>query len=101
MFVVGNFIAAIATILGMLLQVYFWIVIISALLSWVNPDPNNPVVRFLRSATEPVYRPVRKILSDKLGFRSMIDISPIVVILFIIFLQEFVVKSLHQFARNM
>ncbi|MCK4911366.1 MAG: YggT family protein [Thermodesulfovibrionales bacterium] len=101
MFVVGNFIDAIATILGMLLQVYFWIVIVSALLSWVNPDPNNPIVRFLRTVTEPAYRPIRKFLSDTLGVRSMIDISPIVVILIIIFLQEFVVRSLHQFARNM
>ena len=101
MFVLGNFIAAIATIVGIILQVYFWVVIVSALLSWVNPDPNNPIVRFLRTVTEPAYRPIRKFISEKLGIRSMIDISPIIVILIIIFLQEFVVRSLHQFARNM
>ena len=101
MYAVGNLVGAIATILGMILQVYFWIVIVSALLSWVNPDPNNPIVRFLRSATEPAYRPIRKFLSEKLGIRSMIDISPIVVILIIIFLQEFVIRSLHQIARNL
>jgi YggT family protein len=101
MFAVGNLLGAIATILGMILQVYFYIVIVSALLSWVNPDPNNAIVRFLRTVTEPVYRPIRKFISEKLGIRSMIDITPIVVILIIIFLQEFAVKSLHQLARNL
>ena len=54
MFVAGNFLSALAQVLDMALTVYMWIVIIRALISWVNPDPYNPIVRFLVSATEPV-----------------------------------------------
>lgn len=61
-----------------LLTVYMWAVIISALLSWVNPDPYNPIVRFLRNATEPVFERVRRWMPFVVlgGF----DLSPIVVI---------------------
>jgi YggT family protein len=54
MFVFGNLIGAVAHILDWILEIYMWVIIISALLSWVNPDPYNPVVRFLRAVTEPV-----------------------------------------------
>ena len=59
MFILGNFLLAVAKILDYVLDLYQWIVIISALLSWVNPDPYNPIVRFLHSVTEPVFRPIR------------------------------------------
>jgi len=68
-----------------------WIVIISALISWVNPDPYNPIVRFLRNATEPVYRKIRKYIPTYFGG---IDIAPLIVILIIVFLQIFLVNSL-------
>lgn len=95
MFVLGNFVGAVAGVLNMALTVYMWIVIIAALISWVNPDPYNPVVRFLYAMTEPVFNFVRRILPlPPMG----IDISPIIVLLAIVFLQEFVVKTLYQVA---
>jgi len=68
-----------------------WVVIISALISWVNPDPYNPIVKFLRNATEPVYRKIRKYVPTDFGG---IDIAPLIVILIIVFLQIFLVNSL-------
>jgi YggT family protein len=97
MFVMGNFILALAQILHFALNIYMWIIIISALISWVNPDPYNPVVRFLRTASEPVLRPIRKAL----GLRMAIDISPIIAILAIWFLDAFVVGTLTDLAHRM
>ncbi|HAM52313.1 MAG TPA: hypothetical protein DCP92_17065 [Nitrospiraceae bacterium] len=94
MFVFGNLILAIATILDSILSIYKWIIIIAALLSWVSPDPYNPIVRFLYAITEPALRPIRKIIGYRLG---PIDISPIIVILIIIFIQMFLVGSLREF----
>ncbi|NTU42089.1 MAG: YggT family protein [Nitrospirales bacterium] len=91
MFILGNLVLAIAKILDIGLEIYMWIVIISALISWVNPDPYNPIVRFLHSVTEPVYRPIRRAIGDRLG---PIDISPLIVTLAIIFVQRFLVSSL-------
>jgi YggT family protein len=90
-FVLGDFLVAAAKIVDMLLEIYKWVVIIAALISWVNPDPYNPIVRFLYAVTEPVFRPVRRIIGHRLG---PIDISPIIVILAIIFVQLFLVQSL-------
>ena len=89
MFVFGNLLEAVATVLNFLLTAYMWIVIISALLSWVNPDPYNPIVRFLYGATEPVLRPIRRRLP-----MTGIDFSPLIVIAVIYFIKIFVVKSL-------
>ena len=91
MFVFGDLLISIATILDYLLGFYKWVVIIAALLSWVNPDPHNPIVRFLYSVTEPVFRPIRRLIGYRLG---PIDISPIIVILAIIFIQSFLVRTL-------
>jgi YggT family protein len=94
MFVFGKFIIGIAQVLDILLGTYKWIVIVSALISWVNPDPYNPIVRFLYSVTEPVFRPIRRMIGYRLG---PVDISPLIVILAIIFAQTFLVGSLMQF----
>jgi YggT family protein len=91
MFIVGNLILAVANILDIVLSLYMWIVIIAALISWVNPDPYNPIVRFLHSVTEPVLRPIRRLIGFRLG---PIDISPLVVILAIMFIQRFLIHSL-------
>ena len=91
MFVFGDLLISIATILDYLLGFYKWVVIIAALLSWVNPDPHNPIVRFLYSVTEPVFRPIRRLIGYRLG---PIDISPIIVILAIIFIQSFLVRTI-------
>ncbi|EPR31606.1 protein of unknown function YGGT [Alkalidesulfovibrio alkalitolerans DSM 16529] len=95
----GNFLGAIASVLSMVLTLYFWIVIISAVLSWVNPDPYNPIVRTLRNLTEPVFYRIRR--TFPFVVISGIDLSPIVVILGIQFLERFVVASLASFAMRM
>jgi len=98
MFVIGNFLVAVASILNMLLSVYMWIIVIRALISWVNPDPYNPIVQFLRSATDPLLYRVRRVLPLNFGG---IDFSPIIVIAGIMFLQTFLVQSLLDLARTL
>jgi len=97
MFILANFFEAIAVILNYALTFYMWIVIAGAVLSWVSPDPYNPIVRFINMATEPVFYQIRKRLPVNFGG---LDISPIIVILAIIFLQTFVVNSLHGLSRT-
>ena len=97
MFVVGNFIVAIARIVDVALTVYLWLIIIRSVLSWVNPDPYNPIVRFIYQVTEPVMAPIRRWLP----IRGMgIDFSPIIILLLILFLQSFLVKSLLELAYS-
>ncbi|MGD0280939.1 MAG: YggT family protein [Dissulfurispiraceae bacterium] len=91
MFVFGDLIVAIANILDYLLGLYKWILLIAVLLSWVNPDPYNPIVRFLHAVTEPVLRPVRRLIGFTFG---PIDISPIIVFLIIMFIQSFFIRTL-------
>lgn len=98
MFVFGDLIIAVAKIADTLLEIYKWVIIIAALISWVNPDPYNPIVRFLYSVTEPVFRPIRRLIGHRLG---PIDISPIIVILAIIFLQSFLVRILIKTGYNL
>ncbi|HHN64798.1 MAG TPA: YggT family protein [Nitrospirae bacterium] len=90
MFVIGNLFIAIGNVLDILLTIYMWIIIISAIISWVNPDPYNPIVRFLYGATEPVLRPIRR----RLGIFGGIDFSPLIVILAILFIKYFLVSTL-------
>ncbi|MEW6002990.1 MAG: YggT family protein [Nitrospirota bacterium] len=97
MFIFSNLLLAIANVLNILLTVYMWIVIISALISWVNPDPYNPIVRFLHAVTEPVLRPIRR----RIGFGMGIDISPMIVILAILFVKYFLIKSLIELAYKL
>jgi len=98
MFVIGNLVAAIAQILDMVLTAYLWIIIIRALISWVNPDPWNPIVQFLHRVTEPVLAPIRRRLPT---WRTGIDLSPLVAILAIYFAQWFVVATLRDIARSL
>jgi len=97
MFIVGNLFHAIAYILDTVLTIYMWIIIISALISWVNPDPYNPIVRFLYSVTEPVLSPIRR----RIGVMVGIDISPMIAILIIMFVKYFIVASLFDMAARM
>lgn len=98
MFVVNNFMSAIAQILDFLLTAYMWIIIGRAVISWVNADPSNPIVRFLYDATEPVLSRIRRFLPMSMGG---IDFSPMVLILAIMFLQSFLVQTLKQIANGM
>ncbi len=85
------FLHALAQVVNIALTIYMWIVIARALISWVNPDPHNPIVQFLHSITEPVFYRVRKLVPmPGMG----LDLSPIIIILAIIFLQTFLVGSL-------
>ncbi|EKO40704.1 MAG: putative integral membrane protein [Solidesulfovibrio magneticus str. Maddingley MBC34] len=90
--IIGYFFVALARVLDIVFSLYFWIILIAALLSWVRPDPYNPVVRFLRAVTDPVFYRVRRWLP----FLTVggIDLSPIVVILGLQFLQWFLVPTL-------
>lgn len=90
MFIVSNFLAAMAKIIDIALSLYMWIIIGRAIISWVNPDPYNPIVRFLNSVTEPVLYPIRRRMPIHFGG---IDFSPILVIMAIIFLQTFLVRA--------
>lgn len=95
MFVVNNFLLAIAQILDFLLTIYMWLIIGRAVISWVNADPYNPIVRFLFEFTEPVLSRIRRFLPLNFGG---IDFSPMLLILGIMFLQSFLVRTLKQFA---
>jgi YggT family protein len=97
-FVAGNLILALANLLHLVLQAYFWIIIARAVLSWVNPDPFNPIVRFLYRVTEPVLRPIRHRLPTlSIG----LDLSPMVVILAIFFLDSFLISTLRDLALSL
>lgn len=98
MFVIGNFLAAIAKILDIALTLYMWIIIARAVVSWVNPDPHNPIIRFLNRVTEPVLYQVRRRLPISFGG---VDFSPILVLLIIVFIQRFLVTSLAEMAIRM
>jgi len=97
MFVVANFLVAVAKMIDIILSLYMWIIIGRAIISWVNADPYNSIVRFLISITEPVLYPIRR----RLPMFGGIDFSPILVILAIIFVQTFFVQSLIQFAARL
>jgi YggT family protein len=94
MFVGGYFLSAVARLVDLVLTAYMWIIIIRALVTWVNPDPYNPIVRFLYRVTEPVLRPVRRMLPPMGG----LDLSPMIVILAIYFLQWFLVPVIQRLA---
>jgi YggT family protein len=94
----SNFLNAVATVLKFALNIYMWIIIARAVLSWVNPDPYNPIVRFIHNVTEPVLFQVRRRLPVVFGG---IDLAPGVVFLVIMFLEYFVVNSLYELAAGM
>jgi YggT family protein len=98
MFVVNNFMMALAQLLDFLLSAYLWIVIGRAVISWVNADPSNPVVRFLYEITEPLLSRIRRLIPVSMGG---IDFSPMILILVIMFLQSFLVATLKQMAMAM
>ncbi|HET6466054.1 MAG TPA: YggT family protein [Nitrospiria bacterium] len=98
MFIAANFITAVAEVIGLILNFYMWVIIVRALISWVNPDPYNPIVQFLYKITEPVLHPVRRLMPV---YNMGIDLSPLIVILILIFLKSFLVSSLYQLAQRL
>ncbi|MDP8265761.1 MAG: YggT family protein [Candidatus Aceula meridiana] len=89
MFAVSNFVFALAKVIDVVLTLLYWLILVRALISWVNPDPSNPIVQFLYRTTEPILQPIRRFLP-----MMSIDLSPIVAFLAIIFLKSFVVATL-------
>ena len=92
-----NFLIALAQGLDIVLWAYMWVVVARALVSWVNPDPHNPIVRFLYGATEPVLYRIRRALPVYAGG---IDFSPLIVFVAVVFLQRFLIRSLYDLAQS-
>ncbi len=99
MFILSNLLSALARIADISLTILYWLILIRALISWVNPDPYNPIVQFLYKTTEPILYPIRKLLP--MNFRFGIDISPIIAFLAILFLKSFLVRTLIDLASRL
>ncbi|MBC2695982.1 MAG: YggT family protein [Desulfobacteraceae bacterium] len=98
MYIIGYLLMAIAKVFDLVLLLFMWIVIARAVLSWVNPDPFNPIVRFIHNVTEPALYRVRAFIPVSFGG---IDFSPIIVLLGVIFLRTFVISSLIRLSANL
>lgn len=97
MFIIGNLLIAVAKTADIVLTLYMYMVIGRAIISWVNPDPYNPIVNFLYRATEPVLARIRNVIP----YLGGVDIAPMAVILVIIFVQNFLIKSLIEIGFRM
>jgi len=97
-FMLSNFLLALSKLINFVLGAYMWIIIGRAIISWVNPDPHNPIVRFLYEVTEPVLARIRRVVP---AFIGGLDFSPMILILIIIFLQSFLVPTLQQIALSL
>ncbi len=93
----SNFLVALTTILDYLLTIANWLIIIRALLSWVSPDPHNPIVQFLYKTTEPMLAPFKRIVPL---YSAGLDLSPIFALIFIWFLKLFLIRTLFGIAAR-
>jgi YggT family protein len=98
MFVFGNFVTGIAYILDMLLNIYFWIILIRVVLSWIQPNPYNPLVRTIHKLVDPVIYRISRIIPTRIG---MIDFAPFILMIVIVFLQRFLIRSLFDLGVRM
>ena len=94
----SDLLRAFAQLFDLLIQLYIYIVIGRALISWVNPDPHNPIVRFLHNATEPVFYRIRRVLP--LVF-SGIDLTPIALLFFLVFIKQVILSGLYRLANSL
>ncbi len=97
MFVLGNLLGAVAMVLSWAINILIWIIIINALLSWVRPDPYNPIVRTLAAVSDVILNPIRRLIPMRVG----IDFSPLIAILLLYFTQAFVVATLRDLAQRL
>ena len=96
MFVIGNLLSAVANVVDFLAQALTLVLFVNALLSWVRPDPSNPIVMFLDRVSDAVCGPVRRLMPTVFGG---IDVAPFIVMLILWFgVRTFLVKSLLDFA---
>ena len=98
MFVVGNFLGAVAGVLDIVLQALLIVILVNAVLSWVRPDPANPIVMFLDRVSDFVCDPLRRLFPTVFGG---IDFAPFIAMLAIYFIQQFLVGSLRGLALRM
>jgi YggT family protein len=98
MFVFGNFVTGIAYVVDMLLNIYFWIILIRAVLSWIQPNPYNPLVRIICKLVDPVTYKISRIIPTRIG---MIEFAPFILMITIVFLQRFLVRSLFDLGARM
>ncbi len=97
MFAIGNILQGFAYVLDTILFLYMWLIIIRAVISWVNPDPFNPIIQFLGRVTDPVLYTIRR----RVGLIGGIDVSPILAILLIMFLQYAVVETIRDIGMRL
>lgn len=95
MFLFTNFISAVAEVINIVLTLFMYVIIARAILSWVSPDPYNPIVQMIYKVTEPVLSPIRRLVPM---WKAGLDLSPMIAILIIFFLKRFLVASLRQAA---
>ncbi len=98
MFIIGNILLGVADVLDWVLVAYMLIIGIRALISWVNPDPYNPIVQILHKLSEPVLRPLRRLVPT---YKMGIDVSPIIAFLIIIFLRQALAANLYSLGRSL
>ncbi|TLD97284.1 YggT family protein [Helicobacter jaachi] len=96
--ILGTFLSALAYILSMLINAYVWIIIIAALVSWVRPDPYNPIVQVLYRLTQPVYAKLRAIMPTTIGG---IDFSPLIIAVILKFIDLFFIRLLAAYAHGL
>lgn|SRR3989338_5249238 len=96
MFILGNLFIGLAKVADMTLTLFWWLILIRVIISWVNPDPFNTLVQLLYRLTDPVLQPFRRILPS-----MAIDISPILAFLAIVFLKTFLVSTLFDFGLRL
>lgn len=96
MFIIGNFLIAVAAIIGIILQLVTLLIFVRAVSSWFSPDPYNPLVRFLYQSTEPILQPIRRYLPP-----MAMDFSPVVALLLVIFINRFFVASLNDMGNRL
>ena len=98
MFVMSNFLSALAQVIDTVITVYWWLIIFRAITSWVNPDPANIIIVFLVRVTEPLLALFRRLIPM---WNIGIDLSPLLAILFLMFLRAFLVQSLYGLAYRL
>lgn len=96
--ILSTLFTAITNILSIIVNVYTWIIIAAALVSWVKPDPSSPIVQLLYRLTDPVYSFIRRYIKTEF---NGIDFAPLIVLLALQFLSQFLIRLLFVFAASL
>ena len=98
MMVFSTFLESLAHIISMLINIYIWVLIIAVLLSWVKPDPYNPIVQVLTRLSEPLFAKMRSLMPTNFGG---IDFAPLIVIVVLKFIDLMFVRLLLKYAQGL